>query len=317
MIPHPTAPSRPTLEYRFGDSPTPRTLTFTVDVEEHRNAAAGAPRYPEMTRRILDFLAARSISGTFFVVGELVRQSPGLIREIAAAGHEIASHGFRHEPLPRQSPDAFRSDLARSKALIEDLCGQAVLGFRAPMFSLTPRSLWVLDILRDLGFRYSSSVLPAPWRSNGFADAPTRPFLWPNGLLEIPCPVGRIGPLTLPFLGGMYLRYLTPWRMRQLLRRVSDETLWTYCHPYDIDETERYCRLPEKGRLASFLLWCNRRVTLRRLAALMDGHMAETFAQRWSALHATAPVFRPAALPGWSTPSTILPEPAPETPVAS
>lgn len=317
MIPHPCAPLPSTLVYRFGDSAEPRILTFTVDLEEHCDDAVATPRYPEMTRRILNFLGERSITGTFFVVGELVRRSPGLIREIAAAGHEIASHGFRHEPLTQQAPVTFRSELAESKKRLEDLSGRPVFGFRAPMFSLTPRSLWALDILRDLGFRYSSSVLPAPWRSHGFAEAPRRPFLWGNGLLEIPCPVGRIGPLVLPFLGGMYLRYLPPWRMRQLLRRVDGETLWTYCHPYDVDVDEPFRRLPGKSHLASFMLWCNRRVTLRRLEALMRGQVAEPFAARWGELRAVAPVFQPATLTEWATPGKVLAEPEPDPSVVS
>jgi polysaccharide deacetylase family protein (PEP-CTERM system associated) len=317
LIAHPLAPSPATPVYRFGRSTGPRVLTFTVDLEEHRDDAAAAPRYPLMTRRILDFLGERSAIGTFFVVGELVRQAPGLIREIAAAGHEIASHGFRHEPLTRQAPDAFRSELAESKARLEDLAGRPVLGFRAPMFSLTPRSLWALEILRDLGFRYSSSVLPAPWRTHGFAEAPARPFLWSNGLLEIPCPVGRVGPLTLPYLGGMYLRYLPPWRLRHLLGRVDGETLWTYCHPYDVDVDEPFHHLPGKSRVASFMLWCNRRVTLRRLDALLRGQVVEPFASRWSALHAAAPVFQPALRPEWMVPGKVLPEPEPGASVAS
>jgi hypothetical protein len=141
--------------------------------------------------------------------------------------------------------------------------------------------------------------------------------LWGNGLLEIPCPVGRIGLLTLPFLGGMYLRYLPPWRMRQLLRRVDGETLWTYCHPYDVDVDEPFHRLPGKSLLASFMLWCNRQVTLRRLEALMRGQVAAPFATRWSELRAAAPVFQPAALPGWAAPGKVLPEPEPDPSIVS
>ena len=142
-----------------------------------------------MTREVLDFLDAREVRGTFFVVGETAEAHPELVREVAARGHEVGLHGWRHQPLTELTADAFRADAQRGKDLLEELTGAPVLGFRAPTFSLVPESRWAVDVLADTGFTYSSSVLPA--RSPLFGDPtlPTTPFRWPNGLVELPCPV--------------------------------------------------------------------------------------------------------------------------------
>lgn len=243
-------------------TPATEAVTFTVDVENHRPDIA--PRYPAMTRRIMDFLEARNIRGTFFIEGGVLDQTPELVREIASRGHEIGSHGYRHVPLTRETPRTLDAGLSRVRDRLEQLASAPVQGFRAPIFSLTPGSRWAIDVIASVGFRYSSSVLPG--RGVAFSDpeAPPRPFLWPNGLLEIPCPVARFGPLSLAVLGGMYLRYLPPWRYRWLAARLDGQVRWTYCHPFDIDLDEPFGLVPGYGLLASLSLWCNRRVLLRR-----------------------------------------------------
>lgn len=271
----------------------PDRLTFTVDVEEPGGASEGPVRYPATTMRLLDFLAARGAVGTFFVVGDIARRTPGLVREIAGRGHEIASHGDRHLPLPGQEPSRFRRESGDGRRLLEDLTGTAVLGFRAPLFSLTRASAWAPDMLAAAGFAYSSSVLPVRGGMFAWPGAPMRPFLWPCGLLELPCPVGRVGPFRLPFLGGMYLRYLPPWRLRQAARSCSTDAVWTYCHPYDLDTGERLRRLPGIGRVSSFFLWWNRAATLDRLAAIIHGRTVVPFRERIRELAVGAPVFEP------------------------
>ncbi len=246
-----------------------RELIFTLDLEDHRPNDAHEKRYPIVTRAILDFLDERNISATVFVLGRLAINEPDLIREIGNRGHEIAFHSFAHVPLTQESPALFRSQTAEHKKRLEDLVGQPVIGFRAPIFSLTSASLWAVDVMSDLGFTYSSSVLPARNPLFGFPGAPERPFRWPNGLLEFPVPLARIGPMAIPFLGGIYLRYLPSWIVRYFLRRgAGQQCYWTYCHPYDFDNKEAYFRIEGTSAIVSTLLWLNRKNSFKKLDAI-------------------------------------------------
>jgi polysaccharide deacetylase family protein (PEP-CTERM system associated) len=256
-------------------------VTFTLDLEDHRPSSDAEERYPTITRGVLEFLDARDARGTFFVVGEMAEAHPELVEEIASRGHEIGLHGWRHQPLTELSPDELRTDVARGKALLEDLAGRPVLGFRAPTFSLVPDSRWAVDVLHDAGFTYSSSVLPA--RSPLFGDPglPAAPFRWPNGLVELPCPVVRTRGLGLPYLGGVYLRAI-PGPASAVARRGvgRDQLLWIYCHPYDFDPDEEFWVVPEAGRLGSRLLWYNRRRTFAKIEAMLRGRTGPPLAER-------------------------------------
>jgi polysaccharide deacetylase family protein (PEP-CTERM system associated) len=258
-------------------------VTFTLDLEDHRPADAppGGERYPDLTRRVLDFLDARGVRGTFFVVGEIAQQQPDLVREVSTRGHEIGLHGWRHVPLTELDPTQTRDDIVRGKALLEGLTGGAVIGFRAPMFSLVPQSRWAVDVVADAGFTYSSSVLPARSPLFGDASLPVAPFRWPNGLIELPCPVARMGPFGIPYLGGVYLRAL-PGAASSAARRGfgGNQLLWIYCHPYDFDAEEPFWVVPEAGKLGSRLLWYNRRRTFTKIDALLRGRPGPPLAER-------------------------------------
>ncbi|HMR32234.1 MAG TPA: DUF3473 domain-containing protein [Geminicoccaceae bacterium] len=232
-----------------------------------------------MTHRILEFLGERGVQATFFVVGDITRRTPQLIQRIAAGGHEIASHSWRHVALTQEDPAVFRRAVADDRRRLEDLAGAPVLGFRAPLFSLTPASAWAIDAIADAGFGYSSSIVPARTFGHHWAGAPTAPFRWPNGIVELPCPVGRVALFTMPFLGGMYLRYLPPWRLRQASRGRAEGCLWTYCHPYDFDTEEPFRRLPGQRTATSLFLWWNRGSILHRLDLILRGRRAMTFAE--------------------------------------
>lgn len=260
-------------------APLPTRITFTVDVEDHIARQDGVPRYVAMTDRILDFLDERGVKATFFVVGDIVDRTPELIRRVAGQGHEIASHSYRHVALPLEDAPTFRRAVADHRRRLEDLAGTAVQGFRAPLFSLTPASAWALDAIADAGFRYSSSIVPARTFGHHWARAPTEPFRWPNGLVELPCPVGRVAFFTMPFLGGMYLRYLPPWRLRQASRGRAAGAVWTYCHPYDFDTEEPFQRLPGRKAASSLFLWWNRGSILHRLDLILQGRRTVTFAE--------------------------------------
>ena len=256
-------------------------VTFTLDLEDHRPSSAAPERYPALTREVLDFLDARDVRGTFFVVGETAEARPELVREVAARGHEVGLHGWRHQPLTELDPDVFRADVTRGKALLEDLTGEPVLGFRAPTFSLVPESRWAVDVLADSGFTYSSSILPA--RSPLFGDPtlPATPFRWPSGLVELPCPVVRAGGVGLPYLGGVYLRALPGPASTAARRSVGrEQLLWIYCHPYDFDPDEEFWVVPDAGRLGSRLLWYNRRRTFAKIEAMLRGRAGAPLGER-------------------------------------
>lgn len=187
---------------------SPAPITFTLDLEDHRPDEFAALRYPAATRVVADYLAERGIVATFFVIGEVARHQPDLVPQLAAAGHEIALHGWHHTPLVEQDEASLRRDLGQGRDLLEQQSGAPVVGFRAPTFSLIASTVWAVDVLHDEGFGYSSSVLPAANPLYGFPGAPLDPFLWPCGLAEFPVPIAGIGRWRVPYLGGTYLRLL-------------------------------------------------------------------------------------------------------------
>jgi len=246
-------------------------ITFTFDLEDSRTDRSRPARFEAMTDQVLTFLAGRGVRGTFFVVGEIAESHPQLLRRIAGAGHEIALHGYRHIPLDKHGRTSFTVDVSRGRALLQDVCGARVTGYRAPIFSLTPHTCWGVDVLTEEGFEYSSSVLPAANPLNGWPGAPARPFRWSTGLLELPCPVAGHGRVSLPFLGGVYLRYLPMPVIRHLAARVHhDGAGWIYCHPYDFDTEEDFDILPHASMLTSRILYHRRAKAFRRIGMLLD-----------------------------------------------
>ncbi len=256
-------------------------ITFSLDLEDNLVRHGLEPRYSALTHKVLEFLEESNISGTFFVVGELARQNTGLIQKISNHGHEIAYHSRSHVPLTQEIPERFRRETRSDKAFLEDITGRRITGFRAPIWSLVPSSVWAIDILVELGFKYSSSVLPAANPLYGFSGAPAGPFRWHNGLLELPLPLARIGPITLPLLGGIYFRYLFVSMQEFILKRIDPSAvLWTYCHPYDFDPEQPFTIPDDLNLPMSFLLWANRRGTFRKMRKLLNFGTAPNFESR-------------------------------------
>jgi peptidoglycan-N-acetylglucosamine deacetylase len=245
-------------------------LTVTFDLEDSRSSPAQEERFAAMSDRFLRFVEQRGIAATVFVVGEIARSHPELVRRVAEGGHEIALHGLRHVALAEVGPANLLAELHEGRALLEDVARAPVRGFRAPIFSLTPASAWAVEQIASAGFSYSSSVLPAANPLHGWPGAPREPCRWANGLIELPCPVAGAGRLSIPFLGGIYLRYVPPALTRRMLARLGERAVpWTYSHPYDIDPDEPFFVMPHAGWLTSRILHTRRGATLARLEAVI------------------------------------------------
>jgi polysaccharide deacetylase family protein (PEP-CTERM system associated) len=243
-------------------------LTVTFDLEDNRRSGEQEERFASMSRRFLDFVEERGIEATVFIVGEIARSHPDLVRRVSEGGHEVALHGLRHVALGDVGAARLPQELRQGRELLEDLAQAPVRGFRAPIFSLTPHTAWAVEQIAAAGFEYSSSVLPAANPLHGWPGAPERPFRWDNGLLELPCPVGGIGRLRVPFLGGIYLRYVPIPLARRFLRALDHGAApWSYSHPYDLDPAEPFFVMPHAGWLTSRLLHTRRGATLTRLEA--------------------------------------------------
>ncbi len=226
---------------------------------------------------IQELLRRAGVRATFFTVGEVARDHPDLIAELAADGHEIACHTMSHPNLWRLSPEEFAIELEQYRgALDASLPGHEVLGFRAPMFSLDRRSPWVLGMLRDAGFCYDSSIVPVktPWY--GVANAPLGIYRaslddpgradGADGFLEFPLTVCSIGPLRIPTAGGTYFRLMPYPLFRSLLRRVERKRPFViYVHPWETyPATPRY-KMPFVERVGIYTNIAHARRRLERL----------------------------------------------------
>ena len=190
----------------MSDLAAPLSLTnaLTIDVEDYFQVSAFAPyikrsdwntrecRVERNVGRILDLLATRNTKATFFTLGWIAERYPHLVRQIAAQGHEVASHGYGHERASDLTEDAFFADIHLAKVILEDLCGVEVKGYRAPSFSIGAGNLWAFDSLARAGYRYSSSVYPIRHDHYGMPDSPRFAYEVRPGLLEIPVTTLRV-----------------------------------------------------------------------------------------------------------------------------
>ncbi len=280
-----------------GGGRTPASLPkplylFSVDVEDVRHMVPGGDRYvprvPALTRRYLGWLDARGARATFFVVGDVARAHPDLVREVIARGHEVACHSDHHVPLDRQSPDEFRRDVESALEALAACGAERVAGYRAPTCSLTDATSWAHAILADLGFTYSSSVLPAAnplYGWPGFGDGARR---MPSGIVEVPMTLASFGPLRCPFAAGVYFRVLPmPLLTRAFRRAAATDAVVGYFHPYDIDtEQERFMHPGLGGRrLFNWLMYRNRERVFSRLDRVVaSGVTITTYADHVSRL---------------------------------
>ena len=258
---------------------------ISVDVEDYFHAEAFAKildrsdwerclsRVEANTRRILELFAKLEIHATFFVLGWVAERYPGLVREIADGGHELACHSYWHRLIYTLQPDVFREDTRRAKGLIEQTSGKAIHGYRAPTFGIGLNSLWALDILVELGFTYDSSIFPIHHDRYGIPHAPRCPFRIATAsgpIIEYPMTTFRLwGEHNFPVAGGGYLRLL-PWWYTQLgLRRARKERIpvIAYVHPWEIDADQPRLNPGLKTRIRHY---SNLEKTYNRLSNMLQ-----------------------------------------------
>ena len=258
---------------------------FSVDVEDYFQVLAFEPvisrehwpRFELRVRRnvevVLELMAERGIRGTFFILAWIAEREPDMVRSIARAGHEIASHGCGHDRVTTLTPEQFANDIRRSKALLEDVSGQQVIGYRAPSYSINHTNQWAFPELQEAGYLYSSSVFPGRHDLYGMPDAPRFPYRpLGDGLLEIPITTVEILGRRLSCGGGGFFRLWPYWLFRALLNRVNAydaQPAVFYMHPWEVDPGQP--RIREASARSRFRHYLN----LERVAPRMRRLLAD------------------------------------------
>jgi polysaccharide deacetylase family protein (PEP-CTERM system associated) len=270
------------------------TNALTIDVEDYFQVSALAPQIDRSTwdsrpcrvernvERLLELLQRNGAHATFFTLGWIASRYPHLVRDIVAAGHELASHGFAHLRASDQDVAEFRQDVRQAKRLLEDISGHAVHGYRAPSFSIGYTNPWAFDVLVEEGYRYSSSVYPVRHDHYGMPDAPRFPYQARPQLLEIPLSTTRMLGRNLPAGGGGYFRLapypISRWALRRI-NRIDGKPAIFYMHPWEIDPEQP--RVPGTSLKTRFRHYVNLGRTEQRLSRLLQdfrwGRMDEVF----------------------------------------
>ena len=257
---------------------------LTIDVEDYFQVSAMAPyiarsewdvrecRIERNVDAILELLDRHDTLATFFTLGWIAERYPALVRAIVDAGHELASHGHGHERASDLDRDAFAQDIVRAKKSLEDTGGVAVLGYRAPSFSIGRDNLWAFDCLAEAGHRYSSSIYPIAHDHYGMPDAPRFRHRVGGGLIEIPMTTLRLAGRNFPSSGGGYFRLL-PYRLsRRMIARVNrddGEAAIFYFHPWEIDPGQpRVAGIDLKTRFRHY-------VNIERMSGRLESLLAD------------------------------------------
>ena len=255
---------------------------LTIDVEDYFQVSAFAQhvrrsewdsmecRIEQNIERILALLADSNSTATFFTLGWIAERYPDLVRRIADAGHELASHGFGHQRASDQPRDVFLADIRLAKAILEDVAGREVRGYRAPSFSIGAANPWAFDAIAEAGYRYSSSIYPIRHDHYGAPDAPRFAHEVRPGLLELPVATVRMMSANWPAGGGGYFRLLpyalSRWSIRRINSRDRQPAMF-YFHPWELDPDQP--RVPGPGAKTRFRHYVNLRKTAPRLTRLL------------------------------------------------
>jgi len=268
---------------------------FQVSAFEHRIRRSDWDTMPcrveASTDRLLALFDSVDVRATFFILGWVAQRYPGLVRRIAEAGHELASHGYWHRLVYEITPDEFRDDVARSRDVIEQASGTRVTAYRAPSFSINGRSLWALDVLAELGFTVDSSIFPIRHDRYGMPDARPEPheIETPSGVItEFPPSVWNFGRFNLPIAGGGYFRlYPLGVTLRGITSVVAaGRPFMFYLHPWEIDPDQpRVTNVGWKSRFRHYVGLRGTEAKLRRLVrtvrfdtmtATLDAHRGQS-----------------------------------------
>lgn len=213
-------------------------LSETIKVEQWSEIS---PRVVNNTKRLLDIFDRNNVKATHFVLGWVAERFPNLIREIDSRGHEVASHGYSHQLVYEQTPELFHAETLKSKEILEDILGKKIIGYRAASYSITKKSLWALDILSELGFKYDSSIFPIHHDRYGIPGAETLPHLLKtsggNQIVEFPLTTTSIFGIKMPAAGGGYFRLYPYLLSKYLLQKAQNagKPIVFYLHPWEID----------------------------------------------------------------------------------
>lgn len=292
--------------------PTGVVNAMTIDVEDYFHVSVfdglvPRDRWPHLesrvsdnTDRLLRLFEEAGVTATFFVLGCVAEGMPALVERIAAMGHEVASHGYAHRLIYDQAPAAFRDDVRRAKDILESATGRQVDGFRAPSYSITPRTLWALDVLIEEGHRYDASIFPIRHDRYGIPLSPRHPYVLARdsgSIVEAPASTVRWGPLNLPIAGGGYFRILpyqwTRWGIARLNDREKEPAIF-YLHPWEIDPGQP--RL-EAGLLSRFRHYRNLDQTEGRLRRLLRDFQFAPLRSVLASVRADAPAASLTPLP--------------------
>ncbi|KGJ96770.1 XrtA system polysaccharide deacetylase [Colwellia psychrerythraea] len=247
----------------------PEKQVLTVDVEDYFHVSAFEKainrddwknlelRVEANTYKLLALFEQKQVKCTFFTLGWVAERCPNLIKAIVDQGHELASHGFAHQRATIMTPDEFRQDVSRSKAVLEDASGQSIIGYRAPSFSFNDSNTWVYDILVELGFEYSSSTYPIEHDLYGVPDWPRFKYQRAEGIIEIPVPTIRKNEQNTGIGGGGYFRLYPYWLSKRRIDsylNAEKQPYSFYFHPWEIDpEQPRVAGASVKSKLRHYL----------------------------------------------------------------
>jgi len=245
---------------------------LSVDVEEYYHALifqegtkkvvglSLRSRVEASVDRVLALLGTLGIRATFFILGEVADGHPMVVKKIAAGGHEIACHSFRHIPVYQRRPEEFRADIRCAKSLLEDLVGKPVIGYRAPNYSIGSEQSWAFDIILEEGFQYDSSVYPILHDCFGDFRAPRFPFqMRRNGngrLIEFPVGTARVFGANMPIGGGGYFRLFPVEWFRRGIQRVNareGQPIMFYFHPWELDPGQPRPPMPWRHRFRHYV----------------------------------------------------------------
>jgi len=252
--------------------PEKRINVISVDLEDWYTSAylrdyvsekQCVPAIHEATLPILELFRQENINATFFVLGSIAEKHPSLIKKIADSGHEIASHGFSHTPLWKQTPASFKNEIRKTNGVLENITGKKVKGYRAPYASLDLSTAWAINILEDEGFVYDSSIFPMRTPLYGVKNAPVSEYkisskniLQHNPsakIIEIPFSIYQFGFLKIPCTGGIYGRMLPYFILKLLLSKIEkNRPINFYFHPWETYRGIPRINVPFYNRLVSY-----------------------------------------------------------------